>query len=146
MKQKESEKSKAKETAKDIEIQITTKTQFLSDQSSPETQRYLWSYDITIVNQSDEVIQLLNRYWKITDMRGKVEEVRGPGVIGLQPLIKPGKEFAYSSYCQLTTPQGTMEGTYEIQDMDEKHYLVDIPKFVLSSPSSGASAFRSRLH
>ncbi|MES2217875.1 MAG: Co2+/Mg2+ efflux protein ApaG [Pseudomonadota bacterium] len=131
---------------KDIEIQITTKTQYLTDQSSPETQRFLWSYDIIIVNQSDELIQLLNRYWKITDMRGKVEEVRGPGVIGLQPLIKPGKEFAYSSYCQLTTPQGTMEGSYEIQTMEEKHYLVDIPKFVLTSPSSGASEFRSRLH
>jgi ApaG protein len=137
---------KQKEKLKDIEIQITTKTQYLSDQSSPETQRFLWSYDIIILNQSDEMIQLLNRYWKITDMRGKIEEVRGPGVIGLQPLIKPGKEFAYSSYCQLTTPQGTMEGSYEIQDMDEKHYLVDIPKFVLASPNAGASEFRSRLH
>jgi ApaG protein len=137
-----------KETVKEkeIEIQVTTKMQYLIDQSSPETQRFLWSYDITILNTSDEIIQLLNRYWKITDMRGKVEEVRGPGVIGLQPIIKPGKEFAYSSYCQLTTPQGTMEGSYEIQTLDEKHYLIDIPKFVLTSPSSGTNAFRSRLH
>jgi ApaG protein len=135
-----------KHKAKDIEIEITTKTQYLADQSSPETQRFLWSYDITILNKSDELIQLLNRSWKITDMRGKVEEVRGPGVIGLQPLIKAGKEFAYSSYCQLTTPQGTMEGTYEIQTLDEQHYLIDIPKFVLTSPSSGATEFRSRLH
>lgn len=134
------------EEEKKIEIRIVVKTQYLADQSSPENHRFLWSYDITIINQSDELIQLLNRFWRITDMRGKVEEVRGPGVIGLQPLIKAGKEFAYSSYCQLTTPQGTMEGNYEIQTLDEKHYLVDIPKFVLTCPASQAGSFRSKLH
>jgi ApaG protein len=131
---------------KSIELVITAKTQYLPEQSSPENHRFLWSYDITIINKSDEIIQLLNRHWRITDMRGKVEEVRGPGVVGLQPLIRVGKEFTYSSYCQLTTPQGTMEGTYEIQTLDEKHFLVDIPKFVLTCPASSSSTFRSKLH
>jgi ApaG protein len=130
----------------EIDIEVSTKTQYIPDQSSPENHRFLWSYDITIVNKSDQVIQLLNRYWRITDMRGKVEEVRGPGVIGLQPIIKPGKEFAYSSYCQLTTPQGTMEGNYEIQNLDENRFIVEVPKFVLTCPSSSSDTFRSKLH
>ena len=140
-------KSAAKKApAKEIHVKITTKTHYLADQSSPETQRFLWSYDITIINLSDQVVQLLQRYWKITDMHGKIEEVRGPGVIGLQPLIKPGKEFSYSSYCQLTTAQGSMEGSYEIQDLNEKHFLIAIPKFMLTSPHPTVSALRSRLH
>lgn len=129
---------------KELKILISTQTHYLIDQSIPDNHRYLWSYDITIDNQSDEIIQVLNRHWKITDMRGRVEEVRGPGVVGLQPIIKPGKQFAYSSFCQLATPQGTMEGQYEIQTLEEERYMVDIPKFVLSCPSSGA--MRSRLH
>jgi ApaG protein len=131
---------------KKINIQITANSMYLPDQSSPENNRFMWSYDITIANQSDEIVQVLNRYWRITDMRGKVEEVRGSGVIGLQPLIKPGKEFGYSSFAQLSTPQGTMEGRYEIQSLDEEIFLVDIPKFVLTCPSSSESVFRSRLH
>jgi ApaG protein len=132
--------------AKEIEVEIGTKTEYLSDQSSPENHRFLWSYEITILNQSKEIIQILNRYWRITDMRGKVEEVRGPGVVGLQPLIKPGKEFSYSSYCQLTTPQGTMEGHYEIQDLDDQRYIIEIPKFVLTCPATNTGSFRSQLH
>src|SRR5690242_6419175 len=100
---------------KKITINITAKTTYLPEQSVQDEQRFLWSYEMTIENQSDEIVQLLNRYWKITDMRGKVEEVRGPGVIGLQPIIKPGKSFIYTSFCQLATPQGTMEGRYEMQ-------------------------------
>src|SRR5471030_2060595 len=88
---------------KQIKVQVSSKSQYLEDESSPENHRFLWSYEITIVNESEEIIQLLNRYWRITDMRGQVEEVRGPGVVGLQPIIKPGKQFAYNSYCQLTT-------------------------------------------
>jgi ApaG protein len=131
---------------KKLKIEISAKTQYIPDQSSPENHRFLWSYDITIVNHTDQIIQVLNRYWSITDMRGKVDEVRGPGVIGLQPLIKPGKEFAYTSYCQLTTPQGTMEGNYEVQNLEEERFIVDIPKFVLTCPSSNADSFRSKLH
>jgi ApaG protein len=127
-------------------VQISTKTQYLEEESSPENHRFLWSYEITIVNQGEEVLQLLNRYWHITDMRGKIEEVRGPGVVGLQPIIKPGKQFAYSSFCQLTTPQGTMAGQYEMQNLEEAKFMVEIPKFALTCPTSSTSHFRSKLH
>lgn len=131
---------------KKINIEVTAQSQFLADQSSAENHRYLWSYDITITNKSDVIVQLLNRNWLITDMRGKVEEVRGPGVIGLQPIIKPGKQFAYSSFCQLITPQGTMEGTYEVQTLEDESFIVEIPKFILTCPSSATHLSRLRLH
>jgi ApaG protein len=133
-------------TNKKSKIEVSVKTLYLPEQSSPENHRFLWSYDVTVVNGSEEVVQLLNRFWRITDMRGKVEEVRGPGVIGLQPLIKAGKEFTYSSFCQLTTPQGAMEGQYEMQNLDDMHFLIEIPKFVLSCPSSTSPVYRSTLH
>src|SRR3990167_67858 len=127
-------------------IHITTTPSYVTSQSDPENQKFVWSYDVTITNEGDVIVQLLNRYWKITDMSGKIEEVHGAGIIGLQPLIKPGKQFTYTSYCQLTTPQGTMEGYYEMQDLEEEHFRVDIPKFVLSAPSSITTSFRSKLH
>src|SRR5205814_1096339 len=113
---------------KKIEINITAQAVYLPEQSSAENQRYIWSYEITIANLSDEIVQLLNRYWRITDMTGHIEEIKGPGVIGLQPIIKPNKKFIYTSFCQLSTPQGTMEGHYEIQTLEETHFLVQIPK------------------
>jgi ApaG protein len=131
---------------KSVVVTISTKTQYLADESAPENHRFIWSYEITIDNQSEEVIQLLNRYWRITDMSSKVEEVRGPGVIGLQPLIKPGKKFSYSSFCQLTSPQGTMEGHFEMQNLNDEMFHVQIPKFILTCPSSSANTYRSRLH
>lgn len=131
---------------KQIKIKVTAQASFLPQESSPENNRFLWSYDITILNESDDIIQLLNRHWKITDMTGKMEEVRGPGVIGLQPIIKPGKQFAYSSFCQLSTPQGTMEGNYEMQNLAEHHFIVEIPKFHLKAPEKVSAIFRSRLH
>ncbi|OGT46278.1 MAG: Co2+/Mg2+ efflux protein ApaG [Gammaproteobacteria bacterium RIFCSPHIGHO2_12_FULL_41_20] len=119
---------------------------YLAAQSDPESQRFLWSYEVTISNEADEIVQLLNRYWKITDMTGRVEEVKGPGVVGLQPIIKPGKKFVYSSFCQLVTPQGTMEGNYEMQTLEEERFLVHIPKFILTAPSAITRTFRSMLH
>jgi ApaG protein len=129
-----------------LAIQILTDAQYLVDQSAPENSRYLWSYDIRIMNQSDEIIQLLTREWRIVDSRGKTEEVRGHGVIGLQPIIKPGKEFSYSSFCQLTTPEGSMEGAYEMQTLAETKFSVAIPKFLLNGPLSGSKIMRSSLH
>ena len=127
-------------------IQVNAQSTYLPDQSVHEFQRFLWTYEITITNNSDDIIQLLNRYWRITDMTGHVEEVRGPGVIGLQPIIKPTKTFVYNSFCQLPTPQGTMEGEYEMQTLEEQRFIVRIPKFVLTAPTHIAEAFRSRLH
>lgn len=129
-----------------IPITITAQSKYLPEQSDPTSQKFIWSYEITITNESEEIVQLLNRYWRITDLTGRIEEVRGPGVIGLQPIIKPTKRFVYTSFCQLITPQGTMEGQYEIQDLDETHFTIDIPKFILSAPSSITQSYRSKLH
>jgi ApaG protein len=129
-----------------IKIHVVAKTKYLPEESSAEKQRYLWSYEMTITNESEETVQLLNRHWRITDMTGKIEEVRGPGVVGLQPLIKPGKSFTYNSFCQLSTPQGTMEGYYEMQNLDEVRFMAEIPKFVLTAPSAMTAGYRSKLH
>lgn len=128
----------------DIKITIQTESYYLPEQSITESNRFLWSYEITITNESDHIVQLLNRYWRITDLSGHVEEVKGPGVIGLQPIIKPGRKFAYSSLCQLMTSKGTMEGQYQMQTLDEVSFSIEIPKFALISPLSEAE--RGRLH
>lgn len=125
---------------------ISTSPSYVLEQSDPINMKFVWSYEVTIENHSDEVVQLLNRYWKVTDTTGKVDIIQGAGVIGLQPLIKSGRTFVYTSFCQLATPQGTMEGYYEMQDLNEQHFRVDIPKFALSAPSSITRAFRSKLH
>lgn len=127
-------------------ITVTPRSTYVAAQSDPNNQKFVWSYEITIANNSDEVIQLLNRYWRITDMTGKIEDVHGAGVVGLQPLIKPSKRFSYTSYCQLISPQGTMEGYYEVQNIDEERFRIEIPKFILSAPSAITKSFRSRLH
>lgn len=127
-------------------ITVTTHTSYIPEQSDSASQKFVWAYEITILNGTDEIIQLLTRCWKITEMSGKIEEISGPGVVGLQPLIKPGKRFTYSSFCQLTTPQGTMEGFFEMQNLDEIHFNVNIPKFILSAPSSITKSYRSKLH
>lgn len=122
------------------------KTQYVPEQSNPQEEKFVWSYEITLDNQSEHIIQLLARHWRITDLLGRVEEIDGIGVVGLQPIIKPGKTFTYTSFCQITTPQGTMEGHYEVQDLDEERFEIEIPKFVLSAPSPLVKAFQTRLH
>src|SRR5579862_3354156 len=89
-------------------IEISASPKYIPEESDPGSHKFIWSYEIMIINNSDKMIQLLNRCWLITDMTGKVEEIRGAGVIGLQPVIKPGKQFIYTSFCQLMLPQGTM--------------------------------------
>lgn len=131
---------------KEIKVSVIAQSNYLADQSALEEHRFLWSYEISITNQSEEIVQLLNRYWRITDMTGHVEEVRGPGVVGLQPIIKPGKQFVYNSFCQLTTPQGTMEGYYEMQNLNDVRFIVAIPKFLLATPDAIPPSFRSKLH
>jgi len=127
-------------------IRVSASPLYKPEQSDPANEKFLWSYEITIENAGEDIIQLLNRYWRITDMTGHIEEVQGLGVIGMQPIIKPGKPFVYTSFCQLQTPQGTMEGHYEMQDLDEKRFKIEIPKFILSAPSEITKTFRSRLH
>lgn len=130
---------------KEYKIQIITHPNFLPEQSSIEEGRYVWSYYITIKNPSEDILQLLGRYWRITDSEGHTEEVNGSGVVGLQPLIKPGKTFNYTSFCQLPTPQGCMEGYYEMQNLEEERFIVQIPQFILECPSS-MKIDRSKLH
>lgn len=127
-------------------ITIFAKPSYVLEQSDPLNKKFVFSYEITIENHSDEIVQLLNRFWQITDTTGKVDIVQGAGVVGLQPLIKPGRRFVYTSFCQLATPQGTMEGHYEMQNIDEEQFNIAIPKFALSAPASITKAFRSRLH
>lgn len=127
-------------------IIVSAKPSYVMEQSDPINMKFVWSYEIVIENHTQDIVQLLSRHWIITDTTGKVEEVRGAGVIGLQPIIKPGRRFIYTSFCQLTTPQGTMEGMYEMQNLDEEHFKVPVPKFILSAPSSITRAFGSRLH
>lgn len=119
---------------------------YVPAQSDIEAEKFVWSYEIKIENNGDEIVQLLNRRWRIIDMTGKIEEIQGVGVIGLQPIIKPGKTFTYSSYCQLVTPQGTMGGEYEMQNLEEEHFLIEIPRFILSAPASVTKGYKSILH
>lgn len=136
----------SKKPNKENNIVVEAKPSYVLEQSDPIAMKFVWSYEILIENHTDEIIQLLSRFWKITDTTGHIEEVRGVGVIGLQPIIKPGARFIYTSFCQLQTPQGTMEGSYVMQNLEERHFEVDIPKFILSAPSPITKAFRSKLH
>lgn len=133
-------------TEENSQVPVTATHKYLREQSDPINQKYVWSYEITITNNSDKILQLLSRNWRITDMTGKIDEIRGPGVIGLQPIIKPGKSFIYTSFCQLITPQGIMEGYYELQDLDDNLFNITIPKFILTGPDVWTKAFREKLH
>lgn len=117
-------------------IEISVQTQYLQDQSDPANQRYAFSYTIGIENLGKESVKLLSRHWLITDDNNKVEEVRGPGVVGLQPMIHPGQKFVYSSGAVLTTQFGTMQGSYEMLKPDGSRFDVPIPAFLLSRPHS----------
>src|SRR5262245_35326612 len=95
-------------------IKIQVETEYVEGESSPENHRFLFTYHVSISNLGDKAAQLVARHWIITDANGKTEEVRGPGVVGLKPLIKPGETFTYSSYCPFETPVGSMHGTYRM--------------------------------
>ena len=115
-------------------IKIEPSPQYLADQSDPENDRYLFAYTITIVNVGDVAAQLVSRHWIITDGNNEVQEVRGLGVVGKQPLLKPGESFQYTSGSSLTTPIGTMKGAYQMVAEDGTHFEAEIPEFVLAMP------------
>ncbi len=115
-------------------INIDVKTQYLADQSEPQQQKYVFSYTITIRNQSEENTQLISRRWKIVDANDSVQEVAGIGVVGEQPIIAPGDEYTYTSGSVLDTDTGTMEGSYQMRDNDGNNYDVIIPTFALVHP------------
>ncbi|WP_439816438.1 Co2+/Mg2+ efflux protein ApaG [Zavarzinia sp. CC-PAN008] len=115
-------------------IGVTVRPLYLDDQSSPEENYYVWAYRVTIANTGNETVQLRDRYWRITDSFGRVQEVRGPGVVGEQPVLKPGETFEYTSGTPLTTPSGIMVGTYRMVTNDGESFDVAIPAFSLDSP------------
>jgi ApaG protein len=113
---------------------ITVRTQYLPEQSKPDRSLHVFSYTITIKNTGSVPAQLIARHWVITDTNGKTQEVRGLGVVGHQPLLKPGEEFEYTSGTQLETAQGSMVGEYFFVAEDGHRFEVNIPEFVLSLP------------
>ena len=122
-------------------IRVAVKPAFLEDQSDPGERRYLWSYTVTIENKGRETVQLLSRYWHITDGEGRIQEVRGAGVVGAQPVLAPGQSFQYTSGCPLPTASGAMEGRYLMRAATGEDFEAQIPGFVLESPHE-----RRRVH
>ena len=107
---------------------------YIDERSDPESSHYFWAYRISIENQSGKTVQLLSRYWHITDGAGNVEEVRGDGVVGEQPILIDGETYNYTSGCPLKTPTGIMVGTYLMTDNDGNRFDIDIPAFAPDLP------------
>ena len=115
-------------------MEVGVETSYIDDQSDPDSDRYVFAYTITISNSGNAPAKLLNRHWLITDANGKIQEVRGEGVVGEQPYLRPGEEFRYTSGTVLETPVGTMEGEYEMIDDDGESFLAPIDRFSLAIP------------
>ncbi len=131
-----SERAPESSTAVTEGIRISVRSQYVADQSLPLAHRYVFAYTVRIANEGPEPAQLRTRHWIITDGTGKVEEVRGPGVVGQQPLLKPGEHFEYTSGCVLQTPRGEMRGTYQMYRPDGRMFDAVIAPFVLAQPHS----------
>jgi ApaG protein len=116
------------------EFTVTASPQFIAEQSDPEADQYVFAYTITVHNTGEMTARLLSRHWVITDADGNVEEVKGDGVVGEQPLLRPGEAFRYTSGCPLETPFGSMRGTYHCVAEDGTHFDATVPEFVLSGP------------
>lgn len=116
------------------EITVTPKTQYLADQSDEAADRYVFAYTITILNTGAATAQLLSRHWIITDANGKVQEVKGLGVVGEQPKLAPGESYEYTSGAAIATPVGTMRGSYQMVAEDGTKFDAPIPEFTLSIP------------
>jgi ApaG protein len=116
------------------DIAVSVEPVYLDGQSEPDAGRFVWAYHIVIENSSNRTVQLQSRYWRIVDQNGRIEEVRGPGVVGEQPILNPGDSYSYSSGCPLTTPSGTMVGRYQMRDESGRDFEIDIPAFSLDVP------------
>ncbi len=122
-------------------IEVTVEPVYLEDQSTPEEGHFVWAYRVRIQNRSKKTVQLLNRYWRITDAQGRTQEVRGAGVVGEQPVLHPGEAFEYTSGTPLRTSNGFMVGSYEMESETGESFDIAIPAFSLDSPHDEA-----RLH
>jgi len=119
---------------KKYDVAVSSQTQYVPEQSDEEHSRFVFAYTITIRNNGSVPAQLVSRHWIITDGRNQVQEVRGLGVVGAQPLIKPGERFEYTSGTAIATPVGTMKGSYQMVAEDGTHFDAQIPEFTLSVP------------
>ncbi len=115
-------------------ISVSVETSFLEKDSDPDQQYFVWAYRITIENTGEETVQLLNRYWQITDAEGRGQEVRGAGVVGEQPVLAPGESYTYSSGTPLNTASGFMRGSYHMQNKAGEDFDIEVPAFSLDSP------------
>ncbi len=116
------------------DIEVTARPEFRPYQSEPEQNRWFWAYTIEIANAGERTVQLVSRHWVITDAEGVTEEVKGLGVVGEQPILRPGESFRYTSGCPLGTPSGIMKGSYQMRDDAGQVFEVAIPAFSLDSP------------
>jgi len=118
-------------------IAVSVEPAYLEAKSSPASSQYFWAYHVTIENQGQETVQLLSRHWMITNARGELTEVKGPGVVGEQPVLRPGESFAYTSGAPLNTPSGMMGGAYQMESESSERFDIEIPTFSLDSPGQG---------
>ena len=116
-------------------IVVSVETAYLEANSSPGDAQYLWAYRVTIENQGRETVQLLSRHWMITNAYGELTEVKGPGVVGEQPHLKPGESYSYTSGAPLNTPSGMMGGSYEMESDRGERFDIEIPTFSLDIPT-----------
>ena len=119
-------------------ITVRVSVSYLPEQSHPALGRWFWAYHVRIENEGDDAVQLLGRYWRITDGRGNVHEVRGQGVVGEMPVILPGQSYDYVSGCPLDTPSGAMVGSYTLVGSDGEGIEIAIPAFPLTGPATAA--------
>jgi ApaG protein len=117
-------------------IRVNVRSQYVADQSVPQAHRYVFAYTVRIANEGAEPAQLRTRHWIITDGAGKVEEVKGPGVVGQTPFLRPGEHFEYTSGCALQTPRGEMRGSYQMVRPDGRLFDATIAPFLLALPYS----------
>ncbi|MFL6796739.1 MAG: Co2+/Mg2+ efflux protein ApaG [Xanthobacteraceae bacterium] len=116
------------------QIEVRVVPRFLADKSSPENSYFFWAYTITLINRGDATVQLKTRHWRITDAHGRLQEVKGAGVVGEEPVLKPGENYEYTSGVPLPTPSGFMTGTYGMVTTTGEHFDVNIPPFSLDTP------------
>ncbi len=118
-------------------IAVSVEPSYLEARSSPGSSQYFWAYRVIIENQGRETVQLLNRHWMITNARGELTEVKGPGVVGEQPVLKPGESYEYTSGAPLDTPSGMMGGAYQMETESGERFDIEIPTFSLDRPNHG---------
>ena len=115
-------------------IRVQVESEYAPDRSSPSQSQWFFLYTVRLTNEGTETVQLISRHWIITDAMGDVKEVRGLGVVGKQPVLEPGQSFEYTSGCPLTTPFGSMRGTYQMTTAVQEGFDVEIPPFTLTEP------------